>query len=237
MINDTAIPGLDHYAPPAFYTPRPAKAVESLPLDRMIGITMGFINHAQALMNAAERTIAEQQSRIAALEALATTDELTSIKNRRGFNESFLHELECCKRGTSKGGLLVMIDLDNFKAANDTYGHQAGDAVLKLVAKTLSGEIRATDCVARLGGDEFVLLFANTTKDEASTRAQMIAYQLNNLSLAWYGDLIPVRASVGLKAFGGDDRAENILHSADGTLYAMKAERRTQQESEAPTLK
>jgi diguanylate cyclase (GGDEF)-like protein len=119
-----------------------------------------------------------------------------------------------------------MIDLDNFKTVNDTHGHMAGDAVLKLVAKTLATEVRKTDIAARIGGDEFVLMLSNTTKAKAVARAQMISWQLNNLSLAWYGDVISIQASIGLKEFDKDDHIENIIESADKTLYANKAERR-----------
>lgn len=212
--------------------------VHSLEMDgwsRKMSATLAYLKHTQDMLNTAETKIARQQERITLLENLATTDDLTGIKNRRGFYEAFLRELDCADRGISKGGLLVMIDLDNFKSINDAYGHLAGDAVLKLVAKTLGAEIRRMDVAARLGGDEFVLLLGNTTTDDATPRAQKMAWQLNNLSLAWNGHIIPVHASTGLKAFTGGDRAETILNSADGTLYAMKAERKILKDSEAKT--
>src|SRR6185295_9638211 len=149
-----------------------------------------------------------------------TTDELTGIRNRRGFHESFVRELDRCDRGQSGGGLLVLIDLDNFKAINDTYGHAAGDAALRLVAQTLAGEIRLMDTAARLGGDEFVLLLSNTTKGEAAGRAQRLGQLLNNLALAWQGDIIPVRASLGLRAYAKGDKTESVFSAADSQLYA-----------------
>jgi diguanylate cyclase (GGDEF)-like protein len=187
---------------------------------------MAHLKHTQDMIRLAEKQIAAQQARISLLEDLATTDDLTGIKNRRGFYEAFLRELECCRRGSSNGGLLVMIDLDNFKAVNDTYGHLAGDAVLKLVARTLIGEIRRTDIAARLGGDEFVLLLSNTTIGDSTARAQAIGWQMNNLSLAWDGHIIPVQASLGVKPFADGDEPEDVLSSTDGMLYAMKAERK-----------
>lgn len=191
-----------------------------------MGATLAWLKHAQFMISLAESKIASQQERISLLEDLATTDDLTGIKNRRGFYECFAREIENCNRKTSKGGLLVMIDLDNFKNVNDTFGHMAGDAVLKLVARTLNNDVRKTDYAARLGGDEFILLFTNTTKGEAAARAQTITWHLNNLSLAWYGDIIPVQASVGLKAFGAGDRADAIIQAADGTLYTSKFDRK-----------
>lgn len=195
---------------------------EVLGWNRKMSATLAHLKHAYDTLSHAEVEIGDLRSRIVVLENLATTDELTSLKNRRGFFEAFQHEIETCSRMKTVGGLLVMIDLDNFKSVNDTYGHMAGDAALKLVARTLSGEIRKTDVAARLGGDEFVLLLSNTTKEKAVSRAQMISWQLNNLSLAWDGDIIPLQASIGLKEFGSKDRIESILQSADETMYANK---------------
>lgn len=192
--------------------------------NRKLSTALAHLKLTQENLVAAEEKLALQQTRIALLETLATTDDLTGLRNRRGFYEGFLRELECCERGISKGGLIVMIDLDNFKSINDTHGHAAGDAVLRLVAKTLQNEIRKMDIAARMGGDEFVLLLSNTT--QAATRAQLIGWHLNNLSLAWYGEIIPVQASVGMKAFGAGDTADTILRAADGTLYASKYERK-----------
>lgn len=191
---------------------------------RKMSTTLAHLDHAYKQLANVETQLKTQRERIKTLECLATTDDLTGLKNRRGFYEGFVRELECCDRGISKGGLLIMIDLDDFKSVNDSYGHAAGDAVLKLVAKTLSNEVRKMDIAARLGGDEFVLLMTNTSA--AATRAQLIGWHLNNLSLAWNGNIIPVRASVGTKAFNAGDKVESILHAADGTLYATKFERR-----------
>lgn len=196
--------------------------------NRKMSATLVYLKSAYHLIELAERQIASQKIRIAALEDIATTDDLTGLKNRRGFFEIFEHEIERCNRKTSKGGLLVMIDLDNFKTINDRYGHPAGDSALKLVAKTLNNEIRRIDTAVRLGGDEFILLLTNTTQAEAAIRAQNIVWKLNNLSMAWYGDVIPVQASVGLKPFGAGDLPEAILRAADGTLYACKTSRKAE---------
>ncbi len=188
--------------------------------NRKLSLTLAHLAQAQTKVSEYETLLNQQQQRIALLEELATSDELTGLKNRRGFYDGFLREIECCERGISKGGLLILIDLDNFKAVNDTYGHAAGDAVLKLVGRTLRHDVRKMDVAARMGGDEFVLLMSNTT--QAETRAQLIGWQLNNLSLAWYGNVIPVQASVGVRAFGTGDLVETVLGEADASLYQTK---------------
>lgn len=201
-------------------------SLEILGWNRKMSAVLAHLKNAYAALSQAEEHIEILQSRIVLLEDMTTTDDLTGLKNRRGFREAFEREIELCKRLNTVGGLLVMIDLDNFKSVNDIFGHLAGDAALKLVARALAGEIRKTDIAARIGGDEFVLLLSNTTKTKAVTRAQMISWQLNNLSLAWYGEVIPLQASIGLKEFGPNDKIENVIQSADTTLYANKTERK-----------
>lgn len=193
--------------------------------DRFVSATLTLLNKACAMLDEAEEKLEKQEGRIQHLETLATSDELTGLQNRRGFYEVFTRELDRCARGQSKGGLLVLIDMDNFKHINDTYGHLAGDAALRLVARTLRDTIRVMDVAARLGGDEFVLLFSNTTKIDAAARGQELAKQLNNLSLAWYGHIIPVRASVGFRSYDAGDTADDIYNAADAHLYDNKRRR------------
>lgn len=190
---------------------------------------MELLKSASHIIRRAEETIARQETRIASLESVATTDELTGIKNRRGFFEAFDRELDRVNRGLSEGGLVILIDLDNFKPVNDIYGHPAGDAALKLVASTLAADVRRMDVAARLGGDEFVLLFSNTTRAKVSARVQRLVRMLNNLSLIWYGTEIPVRASIGLKEFTKGDTMERIFSAADISLYDNKRRRKEQE--------
>ncbi len=198
------------------------KTLENDGHERCMSATVALLKYAHMMIERAEDTIRAQESRISKLEALATTDDLTGLRNRRGFFDIFMQELDRCERGLSRGGLLVLIDLDNFKAINDTAGHMAGDACLRLVARTLENEIRTMDVAARLGGDEFVILLSNTCKEEAAGRAQALAWQLNHLSLAWYGEEIPVRASLGLRAYKAGDEPGRIFNDADIALYGNK---------------
>ncbi len=195
--------------------------------ERSMSATLALLKQAHGMIEHAEDVIFNQEKRIRELEKVATTDELTGMLNRRGFYDAFTGDIERCNRGLIKGGLLVLIDLDNFKNINDTYGHLAGDAALRLVGRTLKNEVRAMDAAARLGGDEFVLLLSHTTKGDAASRAQNIGWKLNNLSLAWYGEEIPVRASLGLKGFGPGDTAEIIFNAADEGLYEQKEIRKS----------
>ncbi|PZQ47419.1 MAG: GGDEF domain-containing protein [Micavibrio aeruginosavorus] len=189
---------------------------------RTMSASLALIKQAHLRLDAAESRIADQEARIAELESQVTSDELTGLLNRRGFFNAFVKEMDRTQRGHSHGGLLVLVDLDNFKMIYDTYGHQAGDAALRLVARTLESNSRAMDSCGRIGGDEFVLLLVNTERDKALVRAQNLIKQLNNLSLVWYGAELPIRASLGLKDYGAGDKPEDIFGQADGFLYAQK---------------
>ncbi len=190
--------------------------------ESMTEASLKLLKQAHRLIEQSELKIREQEKRIATLEKISTTDELTSLTNRRGFMGAFDAELDRVNRDKSQGGLLLMIDLDNFKTINDTYGHAAGDAALQLVGKTLQSDIRRMDIAARLGGDEFVILFVNTDRKQAAERAQFLIKKLNNLSFIWKGEEIAVRASLGLKNYKNGEQAEHIFAAADHDMYENK---------------
>lgn len=191
-------------------------------VERTLGTTVALLNQTQAELEASRIQIEMLKEQLRELELVATTDLLTGLKNRRGFEDNFARELDRTRRGKSVGGVLVVIDLDSFKAINDTYGHQAGDACLKLVADVLREEIRAMDSASRLGGDEFVLLMTDTTQELLLTRVQNIAWRLNHLSLDWQGIAIAINASVGMRPYRAGDTAEVVFAEADQHMYQDK---------------
>ena len=180
------------------------------------------IRSLQKDLSKAHNDLIQKNEHIEKLERLVTTDPLTSILNRRGFLDTLEKELSLTNREQADGGLLIMIDLDNFKAINDTYGHSAGDEALKLVAQTLNAHIRKMDSAARLGGDEFVLIFSNAHPIEASARLQKLARKLNNLSLKWNDNYIAIRASLGIHGYEKGDSMHTILAKADSDMYNSK---------------
>lgn len=180
----------------------------------------------QTELGKAHKEILSKETRIQELEDLLTTDELTKILNRRGFIDMFEKELDRTNRAISTGGVLIMIDLDNFKIINDTYGHDAGDKALQLVAQTLSIYIRKMDCAARLGGDEFIVLFSNTDQASSLDRAQKLARKLNSLTLSYNGHRIPVRASMGIEPYNKGQSMQGIFKNADAKMYKEKEARK-----------
>lgn len=180
---------------------------------------------AQQLADA-KAIIAEQQERIAYLESLTMTDELTGLLNRRGFYSHFRRELASARRHGTAGGVLVMIDLDGFKAINDTHGHLAGDAYLRQVARLIVGAVRQEDVVARLGGDEFAVLLTNTDAEAGAARARQLAEQARSQHAQWGGAELPIRFSLGIQTYGAEDHEDDVIRQADVKMYGDKGEQR-----------
>ncbi len=171
----------------------------------------------------AEQCIARLQQRISQLEKLVVTDELTGLLNRRGFEAELRRALALARRH-SEPGLLVYVDLDGFKMINDTYGHAAGDEVLKHVGRLLATNVRSTDFVGRLGGDEFAVLLPRTSPENGMRRVQTLSRMLNPGMIFWNGSTLGVAASFGIEAYDGDagGGAEAVLSRADSSMYAQK---------------
>ena len=180
------------------------------------------IRRALEWASEAHQLIASLQERVAYLETLTTTDELTGMLNRRGFFEHFRRELAHAKRDASAGGMLGMVDLNGFKAINDSLGHAAGDAMLCRVGKLLCGAVRSQDVVARLGGDEFAILLTTIDPTSGSQRIAALTQGLNAETAVWRGYTIPVSLSIGAAPYGPHDREEIVMRAADSAMYAHK---------------
>ena len=118
--------------------------------------------------------------------------------------------------------MLTFIDLDNFKTINDDLGHQAGDEVLTHVANLLDENVRATDVAARRGGDEFAVILQHTSPRGGRRRVAMLEQLINGSTVDFEAAEIPVRASFGTIAFGGDDEATSLIARADAEMYRRK---------------
>lgn len=153
-------------------------------------------------------------------------DDLTSIPNRRYFNERLVDELERVNRYPKEPASLIFIDIDFFKAVNDTHGHQAGDAVLVWFAGFLSSQLRKSDVVARYGGEEFAILLINTPKVRAIKVAEELRHGIETHSgPATKG--IKITASFGVATFGDDAiNVDGLIAKADRALYSAKAQGR-----------
>ena len=193
------------------------------PVDSQESLDVAKLAHN--LVEEISNHLQEQDKRMAELESLATTDALTKVLNRRGFEQILLHELSVARRH-GVGGVLIFVDLDEFKPINDTYGHAAGDQVLKTVSILLIGHVRDTDYVGRLGGDEFAVLLPRSNKTNGAKRAQELDRKLNNAHAEWNGKKIPIQASCGMHMYASKDEVRELLESADAAMYRIKQKRK-----------
>ncbi|WP_187436755.1 GGDEF domain-containing protein [Bradyrhizobium rifense] len=163
--------------------------------------------------------------RVAELEAAADTDFLLDIPNRRGFERELQRAIAYMKRYRASGALIVL-DVDRLKPINDSFGHGAGDEVLKAIAATLTRQIRASDVVGRLGGDEFALLLWNLSETDAKAKAVIFEQAIDDLSFTFRGQHVTAGASAGVALLGAQSDAVRALEEADAAMYVRKAHRR-----------
>ncbi|MBI3398031.1 MAG: diguanylate cyclase [Deltaproteobacteria bacterium] len=166
------------------------------------------------------------------MEKMATIDGLTGLLNHRFFQERLSHEIERAERYKERLSLLL-VDIDYFKKVNDTYGHPAGDKILKDISKILVSAIRSVDAAARYGGEEFAIVLVNTAGRGALDTAERIRKIIENNEFDIGAAFIKVTASIGVSAFpddtgllddGGSQRL--LISKADSALYTAKREGR-----------
>lgn len=155
---------------------------------------------------------------------LAMRDELTQLYNRRAVFEALGQQLAAARRNQMPLSVL-MLDVDNFKALNDTFGHAAGDRVLREIALTIQNGLRAQDVAGRMGGEEFLVLLPHSTADEALLIAERLRQLINDVDCLQRCNLkTTLSVSVGAVQFdpvrhaGGDE----LIHDADQALYRAK---------------
>lgn len=155
-------------------------------------------------------------------EALARTDALTGLANRRAFDEAAAQELERAKRYATPL-TLIMTDLDHFKSINDSHGHHVGDLVLQNFAATLTRSVRGVDLVGRWGGEEFVILMPGTTLDEALQAAERMRLAVASTPTRYEDRSCGYTASFGVAAFKPESPTlDSLLGRADAALYRAK---------------
>jgi diguanylate cyclase (GGDEF)-like protein len=164
------------------------------------------------------------------LQEAATVDAKTGLLNATTWQQVANVELERSRRGGSSATLLI-IDMDNFKIINDTYGHLSGDAVLKAVANVLTDELRAYDSVGRFGGEEFVALLPKVDALEALAISDRILQRVRDLVVPIRGPegsaIGEMSVSIGIACYPQQgDEVEDLLHVADAALYTAKREGR-----------
>jgi diguanylate cyclase (GGDEF)-like protein len=149
-------------------------------------------------------------------------DAMTGLKNRR-FLEEYIDTLIATVQRQKTNISILMLDLDYFKMVNDTYGHDAGDTVLKSLAKILKQSVRASDIVIRYGGEEFLILLQNTSGDAADQVAEKIRASVEAMKIPVGGTTLQKTISIGIADFPNDSETFwQAVKYADVALYQAK---------------
>lgn len=217
---------------------RPPRHLVVVPLGDLTGLTRGLVAiwgdevvepELIGLLEALAPVLAIQLEHSTALVRLAKRaheDILTGLANRTALEERLREAHNLFHRYRRPVALLV-IDLDHFKHINDTYGHQAGDAVLERLGDIVRAATRETDFPARFGGEEIVVLLPETMLREAAEVAERIRRAIESTRVEWNGKVIPVTASIGVSACPDTvEEPEELMRTADAALYTSKEEGR-----------
>jgi len=204
-------------------------AVETVQAGAQDYLLKNQIN-APALVRAMRHAI-ERKKTEEGLHFIATHDNLTALPNRLLFQDRLAHSIERARRNNQGAGpqtkiTVILMDVDNFKTINDTFGHPQGDLILQAVAKRLREAIRQSDTVARMGGDEFMLFFESDTdlEDAEILGKKILAAFKQPFPLA--GQELQVTASLGISVYPDDGQDfQTLMQSADIAMYHAKRER------------
>ena len=176
----------------------------------------------QERLDSAENTLRTQACEIDAYMCEARTDTLTELPNRRAFDDELVRRLSEWNRNNIPLGMLL-IDIDHFKLFNDRYGHQAGDFVLREVARTLQKSMRESHLVARFGGEEFAVVLPDVGVHAGCQAAERARRAIEQAHFSYEGQSLQVTVSCGATRALVDESLSSLVKRTDQALYASKA--------------
>ena len=197
------------------------KLVESL-----VAATRAMEQRAKALegeLQASSQQVHELRGKLDSVRKESMTDPLTQIANRKAFDEAVKSALSGVSQGETVS--LLICDIDHFKKFNDSWGHQTGDQVLRLVAACLSENTKGRDTAARYGGEEFAVLLRGTDLEDATHVAEQIraTVETKKLIKKSTGDILgTITISIGVAQFGKNESVDQVVRRADACLYGAK---------------
>lgn len=181
----------------------------------------GLRNRVVAKNQELEKQNVELEHALKRIGDMAIRDELTGVYNRRYLMERIVEESQRCNRYGSTY-CLCMLDIDFFKTVNDTYGHLAGDQVLREVALAASKSLRGTDFFGRFGGEEFIIALINTSMDGAMIISERVRQKIESLTFGEIHQSLQVTVSIGVAAHLNNEDPAQTLKRADEALYRAK---------------
>lgn len=186
-------------------------------VDKFLTKPVDAIELQDALLECARRLMSEE-----ALRSAAAFDSLTGLANRKETTKRFEVEKSRAERHDTPFSLIIA-DLDHFKKVNDTFGHIAGDLVLKSVCGVFTSLIRSEDTCGRWGGEEFLVILPETELGDAVTVAEKLRYAVSELVITWGSKNIAVTISMGVTGFKPGMNMHDCIESADKALYRAKS--------------
>jgi diguanylate cyclase (GGDEF)-like protein len=177
--------------------------------------TLSRLGRAMIRAAEAERIADDQRLKIAQLEAMLFTDDLTGLYNRRALLAELEREIEASTVVPASVGVCVAIDIDGIRGINERFGAAAGDAALRRVAQALCAAARPQDVVARIGGDEFAILLTQVDGDVGARLVARLAQRFEILNFQHEGHEIALAARLGWSGYGPGDQAGSVLAAAD----------------------
>jgi diguanylate cyclase len=172
-------------------------------------------------VDAAQEKILKLQEELSQLSEKVSIDQLTGVLNRRGLDEAMVREISRAQRGGSQL-CIALLDIDNFKNFNDTYGHHVGDTALQHLAKVIQDTMRPTDIAARFGGEEFVILLPDTAIEQAVETISRLQRALTKQFFLGNNERLLITFSAGVSLFNKDEEPVTVLNRADQAMYLAK---------------
>lgn len=201
-------------------------SVLGIPAEEMTPKVRSAIMQLMEEVERVRRDLDAAQSKIADLEKLADQDPMTHMANRRAFVRELGRMISFAGRYDIPTSL-VYFDVNDLKTINDSFGHQAGDAVIQHVATVIQQNIRDSDVAGRLGGDEFAVVLPNAGEEAAHVKAANLARSIYETPLDIQGKTINVRVAHGAYSFRPGEDATEALANADRAMYAHKKQLKT----------
>jgi diguanylate cyclase (GGDEF)-like protein len=207
--------------------PEDIASVAGIPEAELTPKVRQALQQLMAEVYALRQELEEARQRVGYLEQLADQDTLAPVLNRRAFVRE-LSRMAAFEERYGTAGAVLYFDVNDLKEINDTYGHAAGDAVLKQVCEILLRDTRASDVVGRLGGDEFGVILAQSGLEPATAKAARLAEAIAAEKLVWEGERLPVSVAYGVHTLAASQGADDALDAADRAMYANKRSNRAE---------